>query len=64
MKRFKLAGYYKYQFRFISEDGTTAVYGPSEGDASDIYRVDIIANKLYTLEELKEMFGEVEVLEN
>jgi len=55
MNDYKFTGYYKYIFTFKNSNGDIVNLG---GDADDIYRMDIDADTIYTIEELKNM-GEI-----
>ena len=50
MERVKFSSYYKFSFTFISEDKLLVGVG---GSADDIYKLDIGADKEYTVAELE-----------
>jgi hypothetical protein len=51
--------YYKYSFSFRGEFNGKSIYVSVGGNADDIYRFDIDANKEYTLKELGMSYAEV-----
>lgn len=58
--KLKFSGYYKYSFSFYGEVGNIKVYVSYGGNADDIYRYDITAEKIInaplTLEELVNVY--------
>ena len=58
--QFRFSGYYKYLFTFRGVNNNKVVH--AGGNADDIYSADIDAEKLYTIEQLEEEFGEVTVM--